>query len=86
MQRDQNRKQMVCYRPKAIVDQYMKDVKDTNDYRCFDNGEYLPIRDCDGSIHQSLPLELWPPQERYKKLSDYSWGYQRIYPRWKMFM
>lgn len=43
----------------GLVDQYMWDVKDTNSYPCR-NGVSHPIYDCDGLIHYSLPLHMYP--------------------------
>lgn len=60
MDRSQSRK-FVPYCPQIprLVDQYMKEDKDSNRYNCI-NGVSKPIYDCTGNIHFSLPLSEWP--------------------------
>jgi hypothetical protein len=50
-----------CPRRVPLVDQYSWPQKDTNYYRCVDNGKAHPIYDCQGNISFSLPLDQYPP-------------------------
>lgn len=48
-----------CSNKPALPDQYMRAVKDTNDYPCV-NGVAGPIYDCNGNINYTLPLDRYP--------------------------
>jgi len=48
-----------CPQTPAIVDQYMREVKDTNTYKC-ETGISNSVYSCDGSISYTLPLEMYP--------------------------
>jgi hypothetical protein len=43
----------------ALVDQYMWPVKDTTAWRAV-NGWQMPVYDCQGNIHRTLPLDKYP--------------------------
>lgn len=48
-----------CPQNVALVDQYSWPKKDTVQYRCV-NGGASPIYDCNGNIHYTLPLHMYP--------------------------
>ena len=60
MDRDMHKKHPPCCPQNVgMPDQYMWPVKDTNTYPCR-NGVSHPIYECNGNIHYSLPLHMYP--------------------------
>ena len=60
MDRHLHKKHIPCRPPNVgLVDQFMWNLKDTNSYPAR-NGVSAPIYDCQGLIHYSLPLHMYP--------------------------
>jgi hypothetical protein len=61
MYRDNHKKHIpTCPKTIPVVDQFLWKDRDTNQYNC-NNGISHTIYDCQGNIHFSLPLDMYPP-------------------------
>ena len=61
MYRDNHKKHIpTCPKTIPVVDQFLWKDRDTNQYNC-NNGISHTIYDCQGNVHFSLPLDMYPP-------------------------
>jgi len=61
MYRDNYKKHIpTCPKTIPVVDQFLWKERDTNQYNC-NNGISHTIYDCQGNVHFSLPLDMYPP-------------------------